>query len=182
MKNLSVYAKNITELLDMRDAVKFYGFELSKSGFMLCPFHNEDTPSLKVYRDGFYCFGCGAGGDVISFVRRFCEISFPEAVKKINSDFALNLPVDKRMTIREERAYKERLREIEKKREAEAARRERKINEYNNLLYSAVNFEIDKKRFAPKSPYETPHPLFINAIMWLDYVNYALDSFDWEED
>ena len=38
----------------------------------LCPFHNEKTPSFTVYPDtnSFYCFGCGAGGDVISFIRR----------------------------------------------------------------------------------------------------------------
>ena len=54
--------------------------------------------------------------------------------------------------------------------------------DYNDLLYSAVNFELDIKRYAPKSPFETPHPLFINAIQNIEYVNFLIDNFDWEED
>ena len=49
----------------------------------LCPFHNEKTPSFTVYPDtnSFYCFGCGAGGDVISFIRRIDNLDYVEAVK-----------------------------------------------------------------------------------------------------
>ena len=50
--------------------------ELRKRGHILtglCPFHNEKTPSFTVYPDtqSFYCFGCGAGGEVITFTRKF---------------------------------------------------------------------------------------------------------------
>ena len=49
----------------------------------LCPFHSEKTPSFTVYPDSqsFYCFGCGAGGDVVTFVRRMENLDYIEAVK-----------------------------------------------------------------------------------------------------
>ena len=51
----------------------------------LCPFHNEKTPSFTVYPDDasphFHCFGCGAGGDVISFIRRIENLDYVEAVR-----------------------------------------------------------------------------------------------------
>ncbi len=49
----------------------------------LCPFHSEKSPSFTVFSksDSFYCFGCGAGGDVISFVRRAEALDYPEAIE-----------------------------------------------------------------------------------------------------
>ena len=51
----------------------------------LCPFHNEKTPSFYVYPEtqSFYCFGCGAGGDVITFTKKINALSYPEAVKML---------------------------------------------------------------------------------------------------
>jgi DNA primase len=51
----------------------------------LCPFHSEKTPSFTVDRDRglFYCFGCGAGGDVFEFVMRVHGLSFPEALREL---------------------------------------------------------------------------------------------------
>jgi len=60
----------------------------------LCPFHNERTPSFAVVEDKgfFHCFGCGAHGDVIGFVMRTENLSFPEAVAKLAQDAGLELP------------------------------------------------------------------------------------------
>lgn len=58
-----------------------------KKGFCKCPFHKGDnTPSMKVYKDGFYCFGCGAGGDIIRFVQLHDNLSFEEACKWISGE------------------------------------------------------------------------------------------------
>lgn len=58
--------------------------ELDKHGRACCPFHQEKSPSFKVSEDGYYkCFGCGAGGDVISFVQTFKAVSFKEACEII---------------------------------------------------------------------------------------------------
>lgn len=56
--------------LTMRDIFAKYGFEQNRAGFIVCPFHSEKTASLGTYANDkrWKCFGCGAGGDVISFV------------------------------------------------------------------------------------------------------------------
>lgn len=62
----------------------------------LCPFHNEKTPSFTVYPDtnSFYCFGCGAGGDVISFIRRIDNLDYVEAVKAVAQMAGMSMPED----------------------------------------------------------------------------------------
>lgn len=62
----------------------------------LCPFHNEKTPSFTVYPESrsFYCFGCGAGGDVISFVRRMENLDYIEAVKAVAQMAGVPMPED----------------------------------------------------------------------------------------
>ena len=60
----------------------------------LCPFHNEKTPSFTVYPDSqsFYCFGCGAGGEVISFIRRAENLDYYEAVKFLADRAGMVMP------------------------------------------------------------------------------------------
>lgn len=62
----------------------------------LCPFHNEKTPSFTVYPDtqSFYCFGCGAGGEIISFVRRIENIDYIEAIKSLADKSGMAMPED----------------------------------------------------------------------------------------
>ena len=62
----------------------------------LCPFHNEKTPSFTVYPESnsFYCYGCGAGGDIISFVRRMDNLDYIEAVKSVAQMAGVPMPED----------------------------------------------------------------------------------------
>ncbi|MEE1011633.1 MAG: DNA primase [Acutalibacteraceae bacterium] len=62
----------------------------------LCPFHNEKTPSFTVYPESnsFYCYGCGAGGDVITFVRRMENLDYIEAVKSVAQMAGMSMPED----------------------------------------------------------------------------------------
>jgi DNA primase len=62
--------------------------------FGLCPFHREQTASFAVSREAglYHCFGCGAGGDVIRFVERTQQVSFPEAVRRLAR--RAGLPID----------------------------------------------------------------------------------------
>ena len=61
----------------------------------LCPFHSERTPSFTVNEEKgiFHCFGCGAGGNIFSFLMRASQLSFPEAVKALANRYGVNLPV-----------------------------------------------------------------------------------------
>ena len=86
-------AQSIRELLPMREAAKYYGFEVNRAGFISCPFHKEKTASCKIYENSFHCFGCGEGGDVITFVMNLYRLDFKAAVIRINIDFGLGLSV-----------------------------------------------------------------------------------------
>lgn len=61
-----------------------------------CPFHSEKTPSCTIFPDtqSFYCFGCGAGGDVITWIRRIENLDFSEAVKFLAEKSGLEIPSD----------------------------------------------------------------------------------------
>ena len=60
----------------------------------LCPFHGEKTPSFTVYPEtaSYYCFGCGAGGDIFTFIKTAENLDYIEAVRKLESDAGLTLP------------------------------------------------------------------------------------------
>ena len=62
----------------------------------LCPFHNEKTPSFTLYPENgsFYCFGCGAGGEVVSFIRRAENLDFTEAVRFLCDRVGMTMPAD----------------------------------------------------------------------------------------
>lgn len=71
----------------MPEVVRQYGIEINRSGFCRCPFHNERTASMKIYAQSFYCFGCGAGGDVIDFVRLYERCDFKTAFRMLGGEF-----------------------------------------------------------------------------------------------
>ncbi len=62
----------------------------------LCPFHNEKTPSFTVYPENqsYYCFGCGAGGEVINFIRRIENLDYVEAVRFLCDRAGMVMPSD----------------------------------------------------------------------------------------
>ncbi|MFR8012078.1 MAG: CHC2 zinc finger domain-containing protein [Clostridia bacterium] len=87
------YAQEIKERLSVVDVLSRYGFEPDGHGFLLCPFHQEKTPSFRVYDNAkrWYCFGCGERGDAIDLVRKLFRLSFQQAVIRMDDDFNLGL-------------------------------------------------------------------------------------------
>ena len=71
----------------MREILGRYGLTPNRAGFICCPFHKEKTPSMKIYKDSFYCFGCGANGDVFSFVEKMDNLSFKEAYLCLGGEY-----------------------------------------------------------------------------------------------
>lgn len=71
-----------------KDAVVHYGFHPNRSGLICCPFHHDQNPSMKVDKR-FYCFGCGASGDVIDFVEKYFDLPVKDAALKLVEDFGL---------------------------------------------------------------------------------------------
>lgn len=66
--------QTIKENVTLRQAAERYGLPVNNKGMTRCPFHEDDSPSLKLNEDYFYCFGCQAHGDVTNLVADFASI------------------------------------------------------------------------------------------------------------
>ena len=73
-------------------AAEHYGIEVNRSGMAKCPFHSDQSPSLKLNDEYYYCFGCGAGGNVITFLMEYENQTFPEAVRTLAQRAGIALP------------------------------------------------------------------------------------------
>lgn len=104
---------------DIVDVISGY-VRLQKKGsshFGLCPFHNEKSPSFSVSgsKQMFYCFGCGAGGNVFTFVMEYENYTFPEAVKLLAERAGVNLPeIEYSEEVRKKEGKRNKLLEINK--------------------------------------------------------------------
>ncbi len=111
---LFIPEEKLSEIKNAADIVDIISEEvaLKKAGrnFLgLCPFHSEKTPSFSVSPDKqiFYCFGCGAGGNVFSFLMKQHGFSFPEAVKNLAHRYGIALP-DQTLTPEQKKRMNER--------------------------------------------------------------------------
>ena len=156
----------VKQSVAVREAAQMYGIEVNRSGMACCPFHDDKNPSMKLNEEYFYCFGCGATGDVIDFTARLYNLSPKEAAEKLAQDFGL--------------AYDSqappRRRHVRRKSEAQKFKEDRDhafrvLADYFHLLRK---WETD---YTPKTPEENPHPRFMEAIQKKDYVGYLLDFF-----
>ena len=98
---------------DIVDVISGY-VRIQKKGssyFGLCPFHNEKSPSFSVSpgRQMYYCFGCGAGGNVFTFAMEYENLTFPEAIEFLAERSGVELP---RMEYSEEERKKANLRTV----------------------------------------------------------------------
>ena len=156
----------IKQSVSVREAAQMYGIEVNRSGMACCPFHDDKNPSMKLNEEYFYCFGCGATGDVIDFTARLYNLSPKEAAEKLAQDFGL--AYDSQAPPR--RRYVRRKSEAQKFKE-DRDHAFRVLADYFHLLRK---WETD---YTPKTPEENPHPRFMEAIQKKDYVGYLLDFF-----
>ena len=80
-------SEEIKKAYSMRDILARYGIQPDRVGFIRCPFHKEKTASMKIYQDSYYCFGCGAHGDVFDFVSEMEDITFREAFFELGGTY-----------------------------------------------------------------------------------------------
>ena len=158
--------ETVKQSITVREAAQMYGIEVNRSGMACCPFHDDKNPSMKLNEEYFYCFGCGATGDVIDFTARLYNLSPKEAAEKLAQDFGL--AYDSQAPPR--RRY------VRQKSEAQKFKENRDhtfrvLADYFHLLRK---WETD---YTPKTPEENPHPRFMEAIQRKDYVGYLLDFF-----
>lgn len=157
---------DITEIktrYTMCELLERLGIEVDRKNFICCPFHSEDTPSCRIYEYSYYCFGCGVGGDIIDFVRRYLNKSFAEAIKYLGGE---------RVSFVEQRRIKNRRREYNA---AEKARSERD-EKYNVLMDEWVRLDKLRTEYAPTDENEPLNPLFVEAITNIARVENELDG------
>ena len=135
MRELSVFDE-VRERISTTEAARYYGYEPNRAGFICCPFHKDRTPSLRLYPDGFYCFGCGAGGSVIDFVGRLFHLDPLGAVRRLDQDFHLGLSVGLPPTAEEREAARTR-RHVAEARKLFAEWRERMLLQINAAIRKA---------------------------------------------
>lgn len=72
----------------MHSVVERYGYQPNRAGFISCPFHKGDREaSMKLYKDSYYCFGCGAKGDIFSFVQEMEHCDFKTAFYSLGGTY-----------------------------------------------------------------------------------------------
>ena len=135
----------VKQSVTTRQAAEHYGIQVGRNGMCVCPFHDDKNPSMKVDRR-FHCFGCQADGDVIDFVSRLD---------------------------REPHGRSRRPQPRQESPEQQFKRMERHcfrvLFAYHNLLRRW------KRDYAPKTPEEEWHPLFVEALQKQAHVEYLLD-------
>ena len=83
--------ESVKAAVPLRQAAEHYGLRVLPNGMACCPFHRDRHPSLKLNEDYFFCFGCGASGDVIDFTARLFGISLKDAAEKLAADFGISV-------------------------------------------------------------------------------------------
>lgn len=160
--------KRIASCLDLCRAE---GIELSVNGFMCCPAHSEKTGSCRVWRDHVHCYGCGWHGDVIDLAVRLWECTFSQAIERLAGMYGLAPEKDSEIMQRynaEEQERRQKAERINRLRDDYFAR----IAEYRAL-------DNSRAKYAPRSPTDTLHPLFVESLRRLDAAEQAMKEAEW---
>ena len=158
--------ETVKQSVTVREAAERYGIEVKRGGMACCPFHDDKNPSMKLNEEYFYCFGCGATGDVIDLTARLYNLSPKEAAEKLAQDFGLSY----------DSQAPPRRRYVRQKTEAQKFQE----NRDHAFRVLADYFHLLRKweaGYTPKTPEEPMHPRFLEAVQQKDYIGYLLDSF-----
>ena len=154
---MSVF-ETIKAAVTPRQVAEHYGLRVLPNGMTCCPFHEDRHPSMKLNKDYFFCFGCGASGDVIDFTARLFGLSPYAAAQKLETDFRIDAET----------------KPLPFPNHAEPSRdRERLcicvLRDYLRHL------RIWQLRYRPEKPGDPIHPLCEEALKRIPEVNYYLD-------
>ena len=155
----------VKENVNLWEAAELYGIDVNRYGKALCPFHNDRHPSLYVADDHYYCFACGAHGDVIDFVSKLFQLSLYDAARKLAADF--HLSPDKPPSAAA--LHAKRIRTEAQQLKANERLCFSVLSDYARVLRDW------KVQYAPQSPAEAPDERFVEACHKLDEVEYYLD-------
>lgn len=156
----------IKQTVSMRSVVERYGIKINRGGFCKCPFHSERTASLKVYKDSFYCFGCGRHGDIFTFAQNAENCDFKTAFQILGGNYQ---PNDTMANLRRYRS--------EKGKETKDIKRE-KLREQIKAVYTDLQFYIEGSKTL--TPFSDEWCFCVKNIEPLRYQAEVLDK-EWED-
>lgn len=156
--SINLFAQ-IKMAVPVKEAAEYYGLEVNRGSMVCCPFHADRTPSMKLNEDYFYCFGCGAHGDVIDLAARLFNLSGYDAAKKLATDFGMTEQKPSILARLQRGAS-----------QAETERRcFRVLGDYLQILQDW------KEHCAPQSPEDAIDPRYAEACHMLDRIGNMLD-------
>ena len=157
--------QTVKAAVTVKQAAALYGLPVTPNGMVCCPFHEDHTPSMKLNDACYYCFGCGATGDVIDLTARIFDLSSLQAARKLVQDFDLSPdkppsgavalpkpPIAPSNAQQEDIAYCLRV-----------------LHDYHCTLTKW------RTEFAPRSPEEALDERFVEALHMLDVVDDLMD-------
>jgi len=151
--------------ITVKQAAALYGLSTTLTGMACCPFHEDRHPSMKLNDTYYYCFGCGATGDVIDLTARLFDLSSLQAARKLAADFGLdpNRP-PAGSVILPRRPAKPTDQELE-----DIAYCTRVLHDYRDLL---ARWQAE---CSPRSPEEPLDERFVEALQMFDLVDQLID-------
>ena len=151
--------------ITVKRAADLYGLPVTPNGMVCCPFHEDHTPSMKLNDTYYYCFGCGATGDVIDLTARLFDLSCLQAARKLAQDFGLgpDKPPSGAVVLSKPPTTP-----------SDAQKEEifyclRVLHNYRDLLTKW------QTKYAPHSPEESLDERFVEALHMLDVVDDLMD-------
>lgn len=152
--------ESIKAAVTARQAAESFGLTVNRSGMAICPFHEDHTPSLKLDQR-YYCFGCGATGDVIDFTARLLNVSNYNAAQILAEKFGIH-PESQTITTSKMKPAAS-LRNLEQ-------RCLFALVEYKKLLRSW------KKQYAPQAPEVSLHEKFVEGYLRESFIAHLIDE------
>lgn len=160
---MSLLSEKFTSRISMREIANKYGLKVTRAGFALCPFHQDKHPSMKIYDEigkGYFCFTCNKGGSVINFVMEYFKIEYIDALKKLDSDFGLNVLEEKEEpVITKEHAAKQ---FISRRKKRQKSLSVQKLIEEHCRLHNDIKHE---------QPFSEKYCYAVHHIDYLDYLS-----------
>lgn len=145
--------------VSVKEAAEYYGLEVNRGNMVCCPFHNDRTPSMKLNEEYFYCFGCGAHGDVVALTAQLFDLPPAETAKKLAADFGI---------VEQKPSVLTKLKRSKSQAELES-RSFRVLGDYLQILQDW------KAHCAPQSPEDAIDPRYAEACHMLERIENMLD-------
>lgn len=161
--------------LSILEVAERYGIKILKGSKAVCPFHDDNHPSMSFKNNRFKCFACGIGGSVIDLVMNYFNLNVIQAAKKLNDDFNMRLMDTDLSPKKEHKIYEAYKKRQKVKTLISTFKTWRKTTE-KWFLSVFKTFRKIFMNFLPQNISEFPKIWFI-AANYLEYISYILDMF-----